>query len=176
MQKDFRADNSRLIDQDMDNSLTKVTGGMAGNLIAGDETGRRETLGTNQLQQSNADINLSMTTKIATWFYQNLAWGWYRGYIENFAKADEKIVELQTGLGTTYIKLTKKELLSSVSINVKIESYFEMKKKKDEMYLKLSQLNAGTATMNLPEVSRKALLRDMAKASGIDEIGVDIYL
>lgn len=176
MQKDFRADNSRLIDQDMDNSLTKVTGGMAGNLIAGDETGRRETLGTNQLQQSNADINLSMTTKIATWFYQNLAWGWYRGYIENFAKADEKIVELQTGLGTTYIKLTKKELLSSVSINVKIESYFEMKKKKDEMYLKLSQLNAGTATMNLPEVSRKALLRDMAKASGIDEIGIDIYL
>lgn len=176
MQKDFRADNSRLIDNDLDTSLTRVTGGMAGNLIAGDETGRRETLGTNQLQQSNADINLSMTTKIATWFYQTLAWGWYRGYIENFESADKKIVELHTGLGTTYITLTRKELLASVSVNVKIESYFEMKKLKDEMYLKLSQLNAGTATMNLPEISRMALLRDMAKASGVDELGVDVYL
>jgi hypothetical protein len=176
MQKDFRADNSRLIDNDMSNSLTQVTGGMAGNLISGDETGRRETLGTNQLQQSNADINLSMTTKIATWFYQTLAWGWYRGYIENFEAADKKIVELQTGLGTTYITLSKKDLLSEVSINVKIESYFEKKKQADEMYLKLSQLNANTATMNLPESARKRLLNEMAKSSGIEEILLDDVL
>lgn len=176
MQKDFRADNSRLIDQDLDTSLTRVTGGMAGNVVNGDETQRRETLGTTQLQQSNTDINLSMTTKISTWFYQTLAWGWYRGYIENFETADEKIVELETGLGTNYMTLTKKDLLTRVSINVKVESYFEVKKKKDETYLKLNQLNAGTATMNLPEVARKNLLRDMAAASGIEEVKIDIYL
>lgn len=176
MQKDFRADNSRLIDQDLDTSLTRVTGGMAGSIISGDETGRRETLGTTQLQQGNTDINLSLTTKISTWFYQNLAWGWYRGYIENFETGDKKIVELQTGLGTNYITLSKKDLLARVSISVKVQSYFEIKKKQDEMYIKLNQLNAGTATMNLPEVSRKHLLRDMSAASGIDEVKIDIYL
>jgi len=176
MQKDFRADNSRLIDQDLSQSLTAVTGGMAWNLINGEATGRRETLGTNQIQQSNTDINLSMTTKISTWFYQNLAWGWYRGYIENFAAGDKKIVELQTGLGTNYITLSKKDLLTRVSVSVKVESYYEIKKKQDEMYIKLNQLNAGTATMNIPEVSRKHLLRDMANASGIESVKVDIYL
>lgn len=149
---------------------------MSGDMINGQETSRRETLGTNQLQQSNADINLSLVTKVGTWFEQSLAWGWYRSYIENFAAGDKKIVELQTGLGSKYIKLKKKDLLDNTYINVKVESYFETLKKSKETSLQISQLIAETANTQLSESQRMAMIRDGAKAKGIDEKKIDIYL
>lgn len=98
LQKDFRADNSFLIDQDLESQLTRVTGGMNGNMISGQDTQRRETLGTNQLVQSNADINLGLTENVSTWYETNLAWSWLTGYLQYFKAGDVKIADIDVGL------------------------------------------------------------------------------
>lgn len=174
--KDRTQANPSQVDRDLSQQLDKVTGGMSGDLINGQETSRRETLGTNELQQTNADVNLSLVTKVGTWFEENFAWGWYRAYIENFETGDKKIVELQTGLGEKYVVLKRKDLIATVYLNVKVESYFEIKKENDEMSIKLSQLMAETANIDMPTSARMALLRDAAKAKGINENKIDIYL
>jgi hypothetical protein len=174
--KDRTTANPSQVDRELEEQLGKVTGGMSGQMISGQETSRRETLGTNQLQQSNADINLSLVTKVSTWFEQAFAWGWYRSYIENFANGDKKMVELKTGLGSKYIKLKKKDLIDGTFINVKVESFFETLQKRKETSLQISQLIAETANMQLSESQRMAMVRDGAKAKGIDEKKIDVYL
>lgn len=176
MVKDRSVANPSQVDKELQEQLAGVTGGMSGNLINGQETERRETLGTNQIQQGNADINLSLITKVGTWFEEFLAWGWYRAYIENFAAGDKKIVEIQIGIGSKYITLKKKDLISNVYMTVKVESFFEMLKESKDTSLQLSQLLAEIANVNIPETQRMAIIRDAAKAKGIDERRVDIYL
>lgn len=176
IQKDRSVSNPSQVDRELQEQLWNVTGGMSGSIINWQETSRRETLGTNQLQQGNADINLSLITKVGTWFEQYLAWGWYRSYLENFEAGDKKIIELETGLGSKYIELKKKDLLANVYLNVKVESYFEVLKEQKETSLQLSQLLAETANMNMPESARMAITRDAAVAKGINENKVDIYL
>ena len=174
--KDRSVSNPSQVDRELAEQLGNVTGGMSGNMVQGQETSRRETLGAIQTQQSNADINLSLVTKVGTWFEEYLAWGWYRAYLENFAAGDKKIVELKTGLGSKYIELKKKDLIVNVYINVKVESYFEILKQNKETSLQLSQLLAETANLNMPESAKMAIMRDAARAKGIDENKVDIYL
>lgn len=176
MQKDFRADNSYLVDQSLDGQLSRVTGGMAGNLIEGQETSRRETLGTNQLQQTNADINLSLTTKIGTWFAENVAWSWYRGYIENMEAGDAKLVQLETGLGSTYIKLKKAQLITQIAFNIKVKSSFEVEKENRDTYMRLGQLLSQSATIVMSESEKKAIVREMALASGLNPKKVEMML
>lgn len=84
--KDRTSANPSQVDRELEQQLSKVTGGMSGDMVNGQETSRRETLGTNELQQTNADINLSLVTKVGTWFEEYLAWGWYRSILENFEK------------------------------------------------------------------------------------------
>jgi len=174
--KDRSSSNPSQVDRELQEQLGTVTGGMSGNLVQWQETSRRETLGTTQVQQGNTDINLSLVTKVGTWFEEYLAWGWYRAYLENFAAGDKKIVELQTGLGSRYITLSKKDLIIRVYINVKVESYFEILKENKETSLQLSQLLAEIANIQIPESQRNAIIRDAAKAKGIDERKIDIYL
>lgn len=176
MQKDFRADNSYLVDQSLDGQLSRVTGGMAGNLIEWQETSRRETLGTNQLQQTNADINLSLTTKIGTWFAENIAWSWYRGYVEEMKSGDDKLVQLETGLGSTYIKLKKAELITDVSFNIKVRSSFEVEKENKDTYMRLGQLLSQSATIVMSESEKKSIVREMALASGLNPKKVEMML
>lgn len=176
IQKDRTSANPSQVDRELEQQLSKVTGGMSGDMINGQETSRRETLGTNQLQQGNADINLSLVTKIGTWFEEYLAWGWFRSILENFQAGDKKIVELKTGLGEKYIVLRKKDLVQNVFISIKVESFFELKKQNDELAINLAQLLAETANQNISESARMALLRDLTRARGIDEEKVQIYL
>jgi hypothetical protein len=176
IQKDRTTANPSQVDRELEQQLSKVTGGMSGDMINGQETSRRETLGTNQLQQGNADINLSLVTKIGTWFEEYLAWGWYRSILENFAAGDKKIVELKTGLGEKYIVLKQKDLVQDVFIGVKVESFFELKKQNDELAVSLGQLLAETANQNLSESARMALLRDLTRARGVAEEKIQIYL
>lgn len=176
MQKDFRADNSYLVDQSLDSQLSRVTGGMAGDLVQGQETQRRETLGAIENQQSNADINLSLTTKLGTWFAENVAWSWYRGYVENMEAGDKKLVQLETGLGVTYIKLKKSELIRDVAFNIKVRSSFEVEQENKETYIRLSQLLAQSATIVMSESEKKTIVREMALASGLKPKKVDSML
>lgn len=174
--KDRTTANPSQVDRELEQQLGKVTGGMSGDMVNGQETSRRETLGTNELQQTNADINLSLVTKVGTWFEEYLAWGWYRSILENFAAGDKKVVEVQTGLGEKYVVLKRKDLVANVYLNVKVESYFEIKKENDETSLKLSQLLAETANDGMGKSARLAIQRDAARAKGIDDNKVDIYL
>ncbi len=176
IQRDFRADNSYLIDNSLDSQLSRVTGGMAGNLVEGQETSRRETLGTNQIQQTNADINLSLTTKLGTWFAENLAWSWYRGYVENMQAGDDKLVQLETGLGVTYIKLTKAELIKKVSFNIKVRSSYELNEENKDTYMRLTQLLSQSAMIIMSDSQKKSIIREMALASGLKPKKVESIL
>ena len=85
-----RVDTSITIDQTMDRQIEKSTS--IGEVSQGTTSDTRETLGTNQLIQSNTDINLSLNTKLDNISEEYLALEWVRGYYINFTNADSKII------------------------------------------------------------------------------------
>ena len=172
VQKDFRSDHSRIIEAELDDQLTRVTGGMNGDLIQGNETERRETLGTNKLVQGNADINLELTTHISMWFERQIAKNWLRGYLENFQGGDEKVAKLTTVGGTEYIAFKKKDFLAIVKVDISVVSDLMKKKEDNEKRIALTQVQSLLGTVELPSVSRMEMLRDIAEKTGLprDEV------
>lgn len=76
--------------QSLDRQVEKSTS--IGEVAQGTTTEGRETLGTNQLIQSNTDINLSLNTKLDNISEEYFVLEWMRGYYINFTSADSKII------------------------------------------------------------------------------------
>lgn len=165
IQKDFRADNSFLIDNDLENQLTRVTGGMNGNQINGQETTRRETLGAIQNQQSNADINLGLTEKVSTWFETNIAWSWLTGYLTHFKAGDVKITEIDPWLWPERIALKKDDFLAVIKLTVFVSSALEEEKSRMEDITTWTNFYNLSTTIQAPIASRKYMLRKIGEKS-----------
>lgn len=174
--KDFRADNSYLVERDLDQQLTRVTGGLNGDLIQGNETERRETLGTNKLIQGNTDINLQHTTVIESWFEKKLALAWLRWYLQNFASWDQKLVEFNSALWVKFARLSKDQFLKIVDIHVTVTSAAQLEKENNEKRVALSNALNLFASLSLPEWVKRFLAREVGRASGVHDDILDATL
>ena len=109
LQRDFRSDNSLIIDDDLDRQVEASTS--IGKIVQGTTQERRESATTNSLQQTNTDTNLSLNSKVNSWGEKQFVREWLRGYLENFKSSDGKLVKLDTGLTTVPVSLKKEDFI-----------------------------------------------------------------
>lgn len=169
MQKDFRADNSFIIDDSLDRQVEASTS--IGKVVQGATPEGRDSATRAGLIQSNTDINLSLLTKVNNFGERNFVKDWLRGYLENFSDADQKIVLMKNGLTVVPVTLTKKEFLVEDQVKIMVVSTgeIEAKKRKDQMainaILPLLQTNP-----NASEAAKNHAFRLACRANGIEEI------
>ena len=175
MQKDFRADNSFVIDDSLDRQVEASLS--IGRVVQGSTPERRDSATRDNLVQSNTDINLSLNTKINNFGERNFVRDWLRGYLENFSDADKKIVLMKNGLTVVPVSLTKKDFLVEDQVKIMVVSSgdIEMKKRKEQMainaILPLLQTNP-----NASEAAKNHAFRLACRANGIEKEDADMIV
>ena len=120
IQKDLRIDTSFAIEQSLDRQVEKSTS--IGEVVQGTTPGRKETLGTNQLVQSNTDVNLSLNEEIHNIGDDQFVRIWFGGYYQNFSSGDKKLVYAGSSTSKAPIILKRKDFIYEGNLNISIES------------------------------------------------------
>ena len=166
---DSRADNSFKIDESLDQQVDRSTS-ISENLMGTTSTVPWSETATEQnLIQTNADLNLSLNAKIDNWGEKQFVRLWLRGYLENFADGDKKIISMTTGVGTIPVQLTKRDFIVGLMVKIKVVSKGDIEAKKQAEKLALNVLASFIQASNVPEISKTFMLREMAISNGIDE-------
>ena len=167
IQKDFRADNSYLIEQSLDAQVEKATSIWA--IAQGSETRRRETATTNKLTQSNTDINLNLTSRIISWWEKTIAELWYRWILEHFESWDVKNIKMYNGMSYTPVQLRKKDLVSKDELRISVKNSLEITEKRQKEIQAFNMALPILQSLQLPEVSTNYLYRDFLRNLWYDE-------
>ena len=167
LQKDFRADNSFVIDQSLDQQVERATS--IGALAQWSETSRRETATTNKLTQWNTDINLSVTAKHLNWCWRWMAELWYRGLIENFTNGDTKSIKLYNGITYVPMELRRKDLVFGDRFKITIKSDMDKTEKQQREVQAFNMALPLLQSLQLPKASLNYAYRDFLRNLGYDE-------
>lgn len=163
---DPRADNSYVVDNDLDKQVERALSIWAN--IQGSTQDKIDSTATEaQIIQTNSDINIAYREKIANIGKKQFVRVWFQSYLKHFADADKKMVMLYDWVGATPVELTKKEFLTSAYLRVKIRSrtQVEMQRKKDQLALS-TLVNIVMASDMVDNYQKKLLLKDYAEALG----------
>lgn len=161
---DSKADNSYLIDQDLDKQLEKATS-IGANIQWSTQDQRDNTATEANLIQTNADVNIAYREKISNIGKKQFIRVWLQWYIKNFADADVKIVVLDNWVWATPIELKKKDFLSSAYHRIKVKSRTQVEMQRRKEVQALSQLVNIVLSMEWIDSYQKILiLRDYAEA------------
>ena len=167
LQKDFRADNSYIIDQSLDSQVEKATS--IGAIAQWSETSRRETATTNKITQGNTDINISLTAKMLNWCWKSMAENWYRGLIENFMDWDRKNIKIYNWLSYVPSELGKRDLIFGDSFKVIVKSDMEITEKQQKQVQAFNMALPVLQSLWLPQVSLNYAYRDFLRNLWYDE-------
>jgi len=166
---DSRADNSYIIDQDLDKQVERAVS--IGANITGSTQDKIDATATEAgIVQTNSDINIAYREKIANIGKKQFIRVWLQSYINNFAEWDSKFVTLYNGVGTIPVELKKKDFLISASHRIKVRSKTQLEMTRKKEALALSQLvNLVMSMENIDNYQKIILLRDYAEALGYDK-------
>ncbi len=174
IQKDFRADNSYLIDDSLDKQVQSSTS--IGRLTEWSSPERRETATTNRLVQWNTDINLWLIEKTMSWGDKTFWELWFRWYLENFQSWDSKKVKFYTWYGIIPKELRKKDFLAVESISIYVVTNTEKIEKMDKQRVAFWQVFPLLQTLQVPPSSINFAFRQLLLASWIDAQQVEIMI
>lgn len=167
IQKDFRADNSYLIEESLDAQVEKATSIWP--IAQGSEARRRETATTNKIIQWNTDINLSLTAKIMNWWEKSIAELRYRWIIEHMQDWDKKYVKMYNGMTYVPMVLKKKDLISKDQYKITIRNELEVTVARQKQIQAFNMALPILQSLQLPEVSTNYLYRDFLRNLWYDE-------
>lgn len=174
LSKDFRADNSYLVDDSLDKQVQDSTS--IGGLQKWSTTERRETATTNRIQQDNADINLWLIEKTSSWGDKQFAEIWFRWYLENFKDWDKKSVRFYNGFGILPKKLIRKDFLAIHSVKIYVETNTDKLEKLNKQRIAFSQVFPLLQTLQVPKTSMNFAFRQILIANWLDSQQVDIIV
>jgi hypothetical protein len=175
VQKDLRIDTSITVEQLMDRQVEKSTS--IGEVVQWTTPEKRETLGTNQLIQSNTDVNLSLNEEIDLIGVEKEVQDWFAGYYQNFTDADKKLIFAWMWTGQVPINLKRKDFIYEWNLAISIESnaQSETRKRKQALAYQVTwPLILQDQSIN--EWSKRATLRRIAEANGIPDEDIDIEI
>jgi len=167
LQKDFRADNSFIIDQSLDATVESAVS--IGRIQKGSSPERREWVWTNELIQDATDVNLALNAKIEAWGEKqllNLYINWLR---ENLTTKDKKRVNVITSYGVVPRDLSKKDFALWDNVRIKIVTVIEKEKKENKLRLAYWTAIWLIQNLNLSESAQKFLYRDYFQTLWLDE-------
>ena len=170
--KDLRIDTSITVEQLMDRQVEKSTS--IWEVVQDTTPEKRETLWTNQLIQSNTDVNLSLNEEIDLIWVEKEIQDWFSGYYQNFTSADKKLIFAGMGTGQIPINLKRKDFIyeGNLAISVESNATSEARKKKQALAYQITwPLILQDQSIN--EWSKRYTLRRIAEANGIEDEDID---
>jgi len=175
IQKDLRVDTSFAVEQSLDRQVEKSTS--IGEVVQGITPWRRETLGTNQLVQTNTDVNLSLNEEIHNIGDEQFITIWFGGYYQNFSSGDKKLVFAGSSTASTPMVLRKSDFIYEGNLSISIESNIasEERKRKEAAasvqvsWLILPSVNQASKIMYLRHIADRAGM----PAETIEEVLID---
>lgn len=167
-----RIDSTMTLTQSLDRQVEKSTS--IWEVAQGTTTEWRETLGTNQLIQSNTDINLSLNTKLDNISEEYFVLEWLRGYYINFTSADSKIIYASEWFMDIPLHIKREDFYVEGNIKIDIETGSETEQRKNKQRLAFNQ----TVPMilqdpSVPSVSKRRALRRVWEINGVDQWQID---
>ena len=166
MQKDFRADNSFLIEQSLDSTVESAIS--IGKIQKWWSPERREWVGTNNLIAEATDVNLALNAKIEAWWEKQLLRLYLNWLRENLTNWDKKRVNVMTAYGLVPRDLTKKDFALWDNISIKIITVIEKEKKDNKLRLAYWTAIWLVQNLNLTESAKKFLYRDYFETIWLD--------
>ena len=161
---DARADNSYVVDQDLERQIERSTS--IGANSQGTTIEQQDKTATEAgIIQNQSDINIAYREKIDNIGKKQFVRVWLQGYIQNFEDGDKKIIMLDNGIGQTPIELKKKDFITSAYHRIKVKSrtQMEMQRRKDAQAL--SQLiNLVMSMPNIDDYQKNLMIKDYAEA------------
>lgn len=173
IQKDLKIDTSFAVEQSLDRQVEKSTS--IGEVVQWTTPTKRETLGTNNLIQSNTDVNLSLNEEIHAIGDDQFVRVWFGWYYQNFASWDKKLVYAWSSTGKQAIILKRKDFIYEWNLNISIESNIQSedrKRKESAAAMQISPL----LLPSLSNASKIKYLRFMADRSWIPAENVEEFL
>ena len=162
-----RVDTSLTIDQTLDTQVEKSTS--IGAVAQWTTTEARQTLGTNQLIQSNTDLNLSLNTKLDNIGEEYLTIEWMKGYYIHFSDADTKIVYTSEGFMEVPIVIKREDFYIEGNVKIQIESSAETEQRKNRQRLAFNEtIPFILQDQSVPAISKRRALRRVWEINGIE--------
>lgn len=172
--RDFRADNSYIIDDSLDRQVAASTS--IDKVTQWSTPDRRETATTNNLVQGNTDINLALAAKVESWWEKQLINLWLRGYMEKFSDGDTKLVNFNTWFGIIPRELRKKDFLSEKMVRIQVITIAELDKRKDKERVAYATTLPLLQTLQRPKAAQNYSYRRYLTSSWIPEAQVEIEI
>lgn len=175
VQKDLRIDTSITVEQLMDRQVEKSTS--IWDVVQWTTPKWRETLGTNQLIQSNTDINLALNEELDLIWEEQFVITWFSWYYQNFKDADTKLVYAWLGTSQIPLKLKRKDFIYEWNLAISLESSAETETRKRKTALAY-QVTAPLILQDqsISESSKRETLRRIAEANWVDDESIDIEI
>ena len=175
IQRDLKIDTSILVEQLMDKQVEKSTS--IWEVVQWSTPSQRETLWTNQLIQTNTDVNLSLNEEIEMIWIEQMVQIWFSWYYENFAEADSKLIYAWSWTAQIPLKIKRKEFLYEWNLAISIENNIQIESRKRKQALSYQTMLPFILWNNsLNEASKREALRKAAEAWNLDEETIDLQL
>lgn len=175
LQKDFRADNSYLIDDSLDKQVSDITS--INKLAQWSSPERREAATTNKILQDNTDINIAFNSKIDAAWEESLLRIWLAGYIDKMEDWDKKLIYINTWFGQLPRYLTKKDFVTDLFVKIKIETKVEIEDQKQVDRVAYAQMIGFLQWLpNRSESAQLNTYRNFARSWGLSEAQIDMEL
>lgn len=163
-----RMDASITIDQTLDRQVEKSTS--IWEVVQWTTSENRETLWTNQLIQSNTDINLSLNTKLDNISEENLAIEWTKWYYINFTDADSKIIYASSWFMEMPLVVKKADFFIEWNFKIEIETSIESENRKNKQRLAFNQtVPLILQDPEVPMISKRRALRRVWEINNIPQ-------
>lgn len=120
IQKDLSLDSFLTIDPILSKNVERSTS--IGDIVQWTNTQRKETLWTNNLVQTNTDINLSLNEELHDVWDEQYVKIWFGGYYQNFSWADKKLIYAWSSTAKQAILLKRADFVYEWNLNISIES------------------------------------------------------
>ena len=173
--RDFRADNSFVIDNSLDSQVADITSISA--LAQGSSPERREAATTNKLLQDNTDINLAFNAKLDALGEEKLMRVWLAGYLEKLEDWDTKLIYIETWYGTLPRELTKKDFITDLAVKIKIETVVEIEERNQTDRVAYAQMIGFLqAIPNRPESAQLNTMRNFGRSWGMSDAALEMEL
>ena len=166
MQKDFRADNSFLIEQSLDGTVESAVS--IGKIAQGSSPERREWVGTNELIAESTDVNLALNAKIEAWGEKQLLRLYLNWLNEDLEDWDKKRVNVMTSYGIVPRDLTREDFALWSHVRIKIVTIVEKEKKDNKLRLAYWEAIGLTENLNQSESAKKFMYRSYFEVLWLD--------
>lgn len=166
VQKDYRVDQSFIIDQNLDRQVQTTTN--VNKVTLGSSPERREAVGVVDQMMDSSDTMMAFRAKIEAWGEKQKLRLYLNGLREDLKDGDKKEIDVITSYGIITREVGRKDLILKENIKIKVTTAIEKNAKDEKLKAAYGQAIGMAQTLPLTESANKFMYRDFFKTQGLD--------